>query len=210
LKKFQLKVNLGSGSIGLRDKAGNHCEAFYDLLAGELTLLGDGSFTLKAVNRDIGVFVLADGVRHDLVTSQKNSKHTSPCPSPLRMRKEASAFSDFSQPEDENRPATELPSVGLRGAMLDFEVVEEESKQIPDEIDKLIRLSVQKNSYKSSGIAFEIDLEVEPIRVIYEVAVIAKLAKFFKGKDSDDFRQFSADKYASLKGQTSASIQDLF
>lgn len=179
MKKFQLKVNLGKGSIGLRDKAGNHCEAFYDLLAAELTLLGDGSFTLKAVNRNIGVFVLADGVRHDLVTSEKKGeKHQEPSLPHLRMHKEASAFSEFSQPEDENRDTTDLKELSVRlqkeGEELDrdFEVVEEEeSKQIPDEIqlneDKLIRLSVLKNSYKSSNIAFEIDLEVEPIRVIY-------------------------------------------
>lgn len=76
--------------------------------------------------------------------------------------------------------------------------------------DYLFRLNIIKNSFKQSDIAFEIEFELEPIKVIYEVAVIAKVAKFFKGKDTDDFRQFSADKLASLKGQTTASIQDLF
>lgn len=139
LKKFQLKVNLGKGGIGLRDKAGNHCQAFYDLLAGELTLLGDGSFTLKAVNRDIGVFVLADGERHDLVTSEKKrEKHVEPSLPQLRMHKEASAFSELSQPEEENRESTDLKelSVSLKQEEEVFEVVEEEeSKQMLDEIE---------------------------------------------------------------------------
>ena len=75
---------------------------------------------------------------------------------------------------------------------------EEESKGVPssttqnadahDDEKYLFRLSIVKNSFKASDIAFEIDFQLEPIKIIYEVAVISKVAKFFKGKDTDDFR----------------------
>jgi hypothetical protein len=93
----------------------------------------------------------------------------------------------------------------------EFSIVKPLISKLNEDSEDLWKLSIIKHSVSSNNsIAYEVFLESNPLKIIYEADAIHSVSSFFKLDSIEEIRARALNKLASIKASTQMSLSDLF